>query len=113
MQYGREYPKERRMHQLFQSILSLASQVGADPRDREDIRLQKTVLVLGSGMFIVAGAAWGLMYWALGEWLAGSIPFGYAVISTLSVILFTRIRVPHHCLSCSLCRRRRARTRRR
>jgi adenylate cyclase len=80
------------MQQLFQRVISIASQIGADARDPDDIRLQKTLLVTASSMFIIAGAVWGLMYWAFGEWLAGSIPFGYAVISTLSVIAFTRVR---------------------
>ncbi len=76
---------------LVRRILSIAAQIGVDPRDGDEVRLQKTMLVTASLMFIVAGAVWGLMYWAFGEWLAGSIPFGYAVISTLSVVAFTRM----------------------
>src|SRR5262245_59621733 len=39
-------------------------------------------------MFIAAGALWGLIYFSFGEFIAGSIPFGYAIISSLSVIAF-------------------------
>ena len=77
---------------LPHTFIALISDIGADAMDSPEVRLQKTMLVLGSFMFIVAGAVWGLMYWAFGEWLAGSIPFGYAVISTLSVIAFARLR---------------------
>ncbi|MGH2521453.1 MAG: adenylate/guanylate cyclase domain-containing protein [Anaerolineales bacterium] len=61
---------------------------GADRSDSDDVRLQKALLVLGAFMFIVAGALWGLMYIAFGEPLAGAIPLGYAVVSTISVALF-------------------------
>ncbi|MGE5139850.1 MAG: adenylate/guanylate cyclase domain-containing protein [Rudaea sp.] len=81
------------MNQVLERTISVASRVGADSSDSEDIRLQKAILVLGSSMFIAAGAAWGVMYWAFGEWLAGSIPLGYSVISTLSVFFFARTRI--------------------
>jgi adenylate cyclase len=74
------------------SFLSIAARIGQDPKDSDEIRLQKTLLVLGSFMFICAGALWGLMYFAFGEWLAGAIPFGYAVVSALSMIAFARLR---------------------
>lgn len=77
---------------MVNRALSLASQIGADRGDSQEIRLEKTLLLLGSVMFIAAGALWGLMYWAFGEWLAGAIPFGYAVISSISVIAFARWR---------------------
>jgi adenylate cyclase len=62
--------------------------IGADPFDSDDARLQKSSLVLGSIMFILAGAVWGVLYFLFGEWLAGSIPLSYAVFSIFSVILF-------------------------
>ncbi len=39
-------------------------------------------------MFIAAGALWGLIYFSFGEYIAGSIPLGYAIISILSLIVF-------------------------
>lgn len=72
----------------IQNALSLAAHVGADPRDSEDVRLRKSMLVMSTVMFIAAGLLWGLMYFALGEVLAGWIPFGYGIVSTLSFILF-------------------------
>lgn len=64
------------------------ARIGADPNDSDEARLQKTLLALGSFMFIAAGALWGLIYFSFGENIAGSIPFGYAIISSLSVIIF-------------------------
>lgn len=77
---------------MVNKALSIALRIGADPRDSQEIRLQKTLLLLGSLMFIAAGALWGLMYWAFGEWLAGAIPLSSAVISSISVIAFARWR---------------------
>src|SRR5207245_991174 len=54
----------------------------------DDIRLRKSLLVLCAFPFMLAGAAWGLLYALFGEPLAGVIPFSYAVISLLSIIHF-------------------------
>jgi guanylate cyclase len=64
------------------------ARIGFDPGDSDDVRLQKSSLVLGSLMFIIAGALWGTLYFAFGEWTAGAIPFGYAVFSSLSLVVF-------------------------
>jgi adenylate cyclase len=76
------------MQRLLRQILPLIARIGSDPADSDEIRLQKTLLVLGSMMFIAAGALWGLIYFSFGEYIAGSIPLGYAIISILSVIVF-------------------------
>ena len=39
-------------------------------------------------MFIAAGTLWGFIYFSFGEYIAGSIPLGYALISSLSLIVF-------------------------
>ncbi len=62
--------------------------IGADPNDTDEIRLQKALMVAGSFMFILAGALWGLLYFALGQRLPGLIPLSYAIISLMSVIHF-------------------------
>lgn len=68
------------------------SQIGVQGDDPEEIRLQKALLVVGSFMFILAGATWGITYIILGEPLAGAIPLTYATISSLSVALFALTR---------------------
>jgi adenylate cyclase len=76
------------IQKLLQQILPLIAQIGRDPDDSGEVRLQKTLLILGSIMFIAAGVLWGFIYFSFGEYIAGSIPLGYAVISILSVIVF-------------------------
>jgi guanylate cyclase len=62
--------------------------VGAETVDSEDARLQKTLLVGASLMFILAGLLWGGIYIAFDEPLAGAVPLSYAVVSLFSVLLF-------------------------
>lgn len=76
------------IRRLSQQILPRLARIGVGPNDSDDVRLQKNSLVLGSVMFIFAGALWGILYFLLGHPLAGAIPFSYAVISFFSVIVF-------------------------
>jgi adenylate cyclase len=70
------------------SQLASILKLGADFDDAQDIRLQKSLLVVGSIMFIATGAIWGLIYLYFGELLAGMIPLTYAAISLASIIYF-------------------------
>ncbi len=76
------------IQKLLQQVLPLVARVGADPNDTDEVRLQKSSLVLGSFMFIIAGTLWGVLYFLFGQPLAGSIPLSYAIVSCLSVIVF-------------------------
>ena len=76
------------LQDLIQRVLPLVVNIGSDPSDSEDMRLQKSSLVLGSFMFIFAGAFWGILYFVFGQTIAGWIPFSYAVVSLLSMIVF-------------------------
>ncbi len=76
------------IHPLQQVLITRIEKIGIAPDDTDDVRLQKTSLLAGSLMIIVAAVLWGVAYMALGEPLAGLIPMSYAVVSTLSVIVF-------------------------
>ena len=71
-------------HRAWQFILS----IGIDPEDDIDTRLQKSLLVICACFFIFAGFLWGVLYYVLGQPLAGSIPFSYAVFSFASIVYF-------------------------
>ena len=77
---------------LIQQALSFIARIGSDPNDDDDIRLQKSLLVMSAFPFMVAGAAWGLIYLGSNEPLAGSIPLSYSLISLLSIIHFGQTR---------------------
>jgi guanylate cyclase len=78
------------MQDILQRYIRFAGTVGADPQDSPELRLQKTMLVAASPMFIGAPVVWGMIYFAFGEILAGAIPIGYAVFSMLSLFAFAR-----------------------
>ena len=83
------------MNQLMNKAFIWVVQIGMDPNDDDDSRLQKSLLVISALPFAFAGAAWGLMYFLIGEPLAGMIPLSYAVISLLSIFLFGLTRRYH------------------
>ncbi|MEN8168280.1 MAG: adenylate/guanylate cyclase domain-containing protein [Pseudomonadota bacterium] len=68
--------------------MAVIRRVGAETGDSEDARLQKTLLVGASLMFILAGLLWGGIYIAFDEPLAGAVPISYALFSSLSILLF-------------------------
>jgi len=69
---------------FFKSIAS----IGSDPRDDEGTRLQKSLLVICSFPFMLAGAGWGLLYILFDEPTAGLIPLSYSLFSALSLAFF-------------------------
>ena len=73
---------------LIQQVLPLVARIGVDSNDSDEVRLQKSFLVLASFMFIAAGTLWGILYFLFGHFVAGSIPLSYAIVSSLSVIVF-------------------------
>jgi guanylate cyclase len=75
---------------VIQKTLSYVAQIGVNPEDPDDIRLQKTLLVVIALMVIPAAVLWGIIYLIFGEGLAASIPLSYAVISSLSIFVFSR-----------------------
>ncbi|MEJ2600101.1 MAG: adenylate/guanylate cyclase domain-containing protein [Anaerolineales bacterium] len=74
------------------SPFTLITKIGKSVDDSQDIRLQKSLLVYGSFMFIAAGALWGIFYILFHETLAGMIPLSYAIVSCLSVVHFALTR---------------------
>ena len=72
----------------FDKIFSRIARIGAIPGDSEEIKLQKSLLVICAIPFTIAGAVWGMMYMWFGEGLAGMIPLSYAVISSASIVYF-------------------------
>ena len=77
---------------IFQWVFPSIAQIGSDPNDDDDTRLQKSLLVVCAFPFMVAGVAWGLMYILFSEPLAGAIPLSYSIISLLNIINFGRTR---------------------
>ena len=65
--------------------------VGTDPRDDEDLRARKALLVLISVLILPVSAAWGALYLALGS-PVGVVPLVYFGILLGAIVVFSRTR---------------------
>lgn len=85
-------PERHWLQAWIERVLPNVARIGSEPGDEDDIRLQKSLLVICAFPFMFAGWAWGLMYFFFREPLAGSIPFSYGIFSLLSIFYFARTR---------------------
>jgi adenylate cyclase len=85
-------PDRNRLQDWIEKTLPVVARIGTDPTDDDDVRLQKSLLVLCAFLFMLAGWAWGVMYYFFREPLAGLIPFSYGIFSLLSILYFARTR---------------------
>ncbi len=74
------------MNSIFQKFIVLGHHID----DTEDEKLRKSSLLMMSAPFALAGVVWGLLYYAKGLTLPGSIPFTYGILSVLSIIHFAK-----------------------
>ena len=61
---------------------------GHHPDDSQEERLKKSSLLVVTGPFAIAGIVWGLIYFANGLIIPGSIPFSYGLLSIANIISF-------------------------
>jgi class 3 adenylate cyclase len=72
---------------LQQRMIKLA-QAGSLPSDTEDQHLRKAMLVFLVTIYCVLGLLWGCAYFILGFPLCAGIPFGYSMISIVTLVVF-------------------------
>jgi adenylate cyclase len=68
-----------------------AARIGADPRDDDEVRLRKALLVLVSLLILPISAVWGVIYLALGV-PAGLLAWLYFSVSAVAIAVFSRTR---------------------
>src|SRR4029453_8197636 len=68
---------------------ALLGRIGADPRDDEELRQKKALLVLLAVLIAPVSVIWGILYLALGSWV-GIAPLVYCAISVASLVVFAR-----------------------
>ena len=76
---------------LAQPWLDRAARIGADPRDDDELRLRKALLVLVCVLILPISLAWGAIYLALGA-TAGLIAWLYFLVSAGAIAIFSRTR---------------------
>src|SRR6478752_8253426 len=65
------------------------TRIGADPRDDEDLRQKKSLLVLLAVLVLPVSIIWGTCYLSFGS-PVGIIPFVYFAVSLGSLVIFAR-----------------------
>src|SRR5512134_594531 len=75
--------------------------IGADPRDDEDLRQKKALLVLLAVLILPVSVVWGSLYLAFGS-PVGVVPFVYFAVSVGSLVVFARTRRFHLLLNTQL-----------
>ena len=74
-----------------QPWLDRAARIGADPRDDEDVRFRKALLVLVCFLVLPISLVWGGIYLAFGV-TAGLIAWLYFLVSAAAIAIFSRTR---------------------
>jgi adenylate cyclase len=72
-----------------QALLAFATRIGADPRDSSEERLRKVLLVTVSIMVLPPGILWGALYWGFGERIPALFPWGFVVLMTGCIAVFS------------------------
>jgi len=81
----------RRLRIVSNAVLARLAAVGADPRDDEQTRQGKVLLVLTSVLILPIAVVWGSLYLIFGS-PVGYVPFLYALILLGAIIAFARTR---------------------
>ncbi|MFL5938404.1 MAG: hypothetical protein ACJ76U_16370, partial [Gaiellaceae bacterium] len=76
---------------LLDRVSARLTLVGADPRDDEDLRARKALLVLISVLILPVSALWGALYLAFGS-PVGVVPLVYFAILLGALAVFSRTR---------------------
>jgi guanylate cyclase len=74
-----------------QPWIDRAARIGADPRDDDELRLRKALLVLVSVLVLPIALVWGGIYLAFGV-TAGLIAWLYFLVSAAAIAIFSRTR---------------------
>ena len=79
------------VQRLVQRLLDRAATIGADPRDDDERRLRKALLVLLSVLILPISLVWGTLFLALGA-PAGAIAYLYFIVSAMALVIYSRTR---------------------
>src|SRR5437667_11233299 len=82
----------RRLRIVSNAVLARLAAVGADPRDDEQTRQGKVLLVLTSVLILPIAVVWGSLYLIFGS-PVGYVPLAYALV--LLVAIIASARKPH------------------
>ncbi len=62
--------------------------IGIAPSDTDEVRLQKTLLLISTVIMAFLAIVWGGIYYYYDQLLAASIPWSYSAASSVSIVIF-------------------------
>jgi guanylate cyclase len=74
-----------------ETALARLALVGADPRDDDELRLRKALLVIIAVLILPISLVWGTLFLALGA-ASGAVAYLYFLVSTAAILVFARTR---------------------
>jgi adenylate cyclase len=80
-----------RIRDIGDRVLARLAQIGADPRDDDDTRADKALLVLISVLILPVALLWAALYLAFGS-PVGWVPLAYFAILLAAIVVFSRTR---------------------
>jgi adenylate cyclase len=80
-----------RIRSVGRRVLARLARIGADPRDDDDTRAGKALLVLISVLILPVALLWATLYLALGS-PVGWVPLGYFAVLLAAIVVFSRTR---------------------
>jgi class 3 adenylate cyclase len=72
----------------MRALLGRLLALGARPDDDEDTRLRKILLLVAVLTIAPLAVLWGLLYWVVGATVPAFVPWAYAAISIIGVVVF-------------------------
>jgi adenylate cyclase len=91
---GPAHPRTRTPTAWIDTVAGRLARIGADPRDDEELRQRKALLVLLAVLILPVSVVWGSLYLGFGS-SAGVVPFVYFAVSLGSLVVFARTRRFH------------------
>ena len=78
-----------RIRSVGSRVLAYLARIGADPRDDDDTRASKALLVLISVLILPVALLWAALYLAFGS-PVGWVPLAYFAILLAAIVAFSR-----------------------
>lgn len=76
------------MSAAVNAFFSAFIRIGARADDTDDVIVRKRYLLLMAFLILPAGVIWGSIYWVFDQPLAAIIPWGYATLSAVTIVIF-------------------------
>jgi class 3 adenylate cyclase len=74
------------------SFIERLRNAGIEPGDSEEMRLNKSLLMLATGLMSITSMVWLVIYWVLGPQLSSTLPFAFQLLLAGNMLLYIMTR---------------------